>query len=235
MTHTHTQRGNWMNALYCVRVCICVCVPLFHKYIGFCSFVRGFSSRGSLSRRVLECKLVTTFSCVINYASVLLGWMLSTKAEYVRIVQTNKINKFWQKNSNPFSMANGLEINSTKSISIKNAVQCVYGWLATKKLLSHRFFEQIFGAIRVTLVCVVCGAVLFHLFLIGLPLIWTAFSIVYSRIISAFLLYKYMVLATAVAQHSYTHSRCHHFHHRRLHKYSQYESSKIDLSLMLRC
>lgn len=162
MTHTHTQRGNWMNALYCVRVCICVCVPLFHKYIGFCSFVRGFS-RGSLSRRVLECKLVTTFSCVINYASVLLGWMLSTKAEYVRIVQTNKINKFWQKNSNPFSMANGLEINSTKSISIKNAVQCVYGWLATKKLLSHRFFEQIFGAIRVTLVCVVCGAVLFHL------------------------------------------------------------------------
>lgn len=36
-------------------------------------------------------------------------------------IRTNcaEINKFWQKNSNPFSMANGFEINSTKSIRLK--------------------------------------------------------------------------------------------------------------------
>lgn len=62
----HTE--NWMNAVYWV------CLRLY--FTNILVFVRSFFH--SSIRRVLECKLVTTFSCVINYASVLLGWMPST-------------------------------------------------------------------------------------------------------------------------------------------------------------
>lgn len=193
-----------MNALYCARVyqsirafvCVCVCAFIPPNILGFVRL--SVASHGSLSRRVLECKLVTTFSCVINYASVLLGWMLSTKR------LRRQMNKCWQKNCNSFSFGKWF----SKSIqprairlSIQNNVHiCMIGDQIT----------AIASLFRATLVCA------------GLPLIWTAFSIVYSRIISAFLLYKYTIRGY-IGYCRYT-ARC---HHRRLHKY--YSMNRVKL------
>lgn len=86
----------------CTLLCVCAIIPQIMYILVFVG-----SSVGSLSffcsRRVLECKLVTTFSCVINYASVLLGWMPSTTntftnvAIYVRCVDKS-VHKYWRTN-----------------------------------------------------------------------------------------------------------------------------------------